>query len=324
MSANPDTAIRDRAIQWHLRLQTADDTEWSAFAQWLEEDPRHNDAYEMVADADEELSITLPHLERETTRIEANENELAAEFELVESGPRSMLSRYRWSAMAASVAVASLLGIAVLQSGPDLYEISTANGETRVVSLDGGSQIALNGGTRITLDRENARFAQLDQGEAHFTVSHNPADPFTVHVAGQEIVDVGTIFNVVHAKDTISVGVVEGAVQYRGNSTRLTLQQGETLSVAPDGSLSQSRRDASAIGGWTRDMLQYDGASYQMLADDLQRSLGIPVSLDSGMAGRSVTGVIQTDGNQVAVRKRMELLLGVTIEVTPEGWKIKP
>ena len=325
MSGDPEVLIRDRAIAWHLQLQTADDTEWLAFTQWLEEDPRHNDAYEMVADADGQLDADFALLRREPVEpyTDRSQGEYD-EFEALEAVQAGRFSRYRWPAVAASVAVAGLLGISVLLNGSDRYEISTSNGETRAVILDDGSQIALNGDTRITLDHDDARFAELDYGEAQFTVVHDPSDPFTVHVAGQDIVDVGTIFNVVHAGGIVSLGVADGAVQYRGKSSNVTLRQGETLVVAPNGNIRHGRRDAAAIGGWTRKMLQYDGARYQIMADDLQRSLGVEVSVDPALSERIFTGVIQTNGNKMAVRKRIETLLGVTIEVTPEGWKIEP
>jgi transmembrane sensor len=56
----------------------------------------------------------------------------------------------------------------------------TGPGERRIVALDPGTQLVLNGSTSLTFDRGDARFSSLAPGEALFRVRHDSAHPFTL------------------------------------------------------------------------------------------------------------------------------------------------
>src|SRR6185436_8428609 len=103
------------------------------------------------------------------------------------------------------------------------YEVATAAGEQRSVPLGDGSVVALNGGTRLILDRRNPRFAELAAGEATFTIRHDSAAPFVVAAGEHRIHDLGTAFNMVHEGDRLVVEVIEGAVRYDPHAAAISL-----------------------------------------------------------------------------------------------------
>ena len=133
-----EQTMRDAAIAWHLRLTDGSDADWGGFADWLEADPRHNDIYEAVCDADLALEPAV-----EIAREAPAEVEVDPFPEMAQLRPAR---RWMWPAMAASVAFAALgtwAGSGLLSSD---YSVRTAPGETRTFALSDGTRIVLNGG----------------------------------------------------------------------------------------------------------------------------------------------------------------------------------
>jgi transmembrane sensor len=82
------------------------------------------------------------------------------------------------------------------------------------LTLADGSTVELNHGGKIETDFTAAtRRVRLVRGEAHFTVTKNPARPFIVEAGGVAVRAVGTAFDVRHATGAVEVLVTEGKVQ---------------------------------------------------------------------------------------------------------------
>jgi transmembrane sensor len=143
--------MQAEAIAWHLRLRDGGAEDWDSFTQWLEADPARAKAYDAVALADAEITAEA------FPPVAANDD-----WQDGRQGRRA-----RWGAALAALVALVLLGwLAVpwLSPAADRYDIATAAGQQRTVALGDGSAIAMNGGTRIVLDRNNARFAELVSG----------------------------------------------------------------------------------------------------------------------------------------------------------------
>ncbi|WP_198045975.1 FecR family protein [Novosphingobium aquimarinum] len=324
MSAKPDRAMAEQAIAWHLRLADADENAWAEFAEWLNADPAHNSAYEAVVDGDARMfplleKASFPEAEEDQRGPEPTDAEVARAYHSGGSAVRR--NPWRWGAIAASIAVAGLIGIQQF-SLDDTYPIETSVGEMRTISLADGSEIQLNGDTRIVLDKNDSRSVKIAQGEARFAVKHDDADPFTVVAGEQRLVDIGTVFNVVRTDGQLRVGVAEGAVQYEGNARIVRLRAGDTLAADEGGNVEISRSPVAWIGSWTAGKLVYDQTSLQQVADDLSRSVGISLDLPPRMRSRSFSGVIQTNGDRDAVRTRLEELIGEKIIADGTRWSV--
>lgn len=79
--------------------------------------------------------------------------------------------------------------------------------------LDDGSTLELNtaSSARVRFTAAERR-VELESGEAHFEVAHDPARPFVVSAGGVTVRAVGTAFNVRFASGAVEVTVTEGWV----------------------------------------------------------------------------------------------------------------
>lgn len=313
MAEATDEHIHDEAILWHLRSAAPDFDDWQSFAEWLEANPRHNAAYEAVADADRGLDriVDLAPQSRPS-----NDDHARDDIEMV--APRR---NWRFAAMAATI-VLIVAGSWVTYGRIDgTYSVATAPGEMRTVALADGTRIALNGATRLLLDRNDPRHAELKSGEAKFAVHHDSANPFRLIIDDQQIVDVGTVFNVQKSSRALRVEVAEGAVRFEDGDVRLRLNAGDTLQANGD-SIVEGNRPVTAIGTWVEGRLVYRQQPLVDVVGDLSRARGVAIELGPDLSARTFTGVIQLEGDQETVRRRFAQLLGLRVSRTSDGWSI--
>jgi transmembrane sensor len=203
--------------------------------------------------------------------------------------------------------------------------VATGAGQQRIVPLGDGSAAALNGATRLILDRRNPRFAELAAGEATFTVRHDSADPFIVAAGEHRIHDVGTAFNVVHEGGRLTVEVIEGEVNVDPRRAAISLTAGQTLALREeDGRPLVGRRDPGTIAGWRRGQLSYRGAPLETVTRDLARSLGAEVSVDPAVATLPFTGSVRVAGGAEAVLTGFAATVGMEARRDGAGWRIGP
>lgn len=314
MSERNFDELRETATAWHLRLETATEEDWLAFTDWLEADPAHNLAYEQVLAEEDDMAVVLTAARFPEPMEEAQSEEAAT------ANLRS--GRWKWGALAASIVAAAVLAFQLVPLDTS-YAIETAAGETRTIALEDGGKIALNGSTRLLLDREDPRAAELVAGEALFTIVHDASDPFVLTVGEDRLVDVGTVFNVTSEKAWLRVGVSEGAVRFEGGRDGVLLKPGDVLVVDTSGARVTNRSVAS-IGSWTDGALVYEGAPLAEVAADLSRATGVPIAVSADLRARSFSGVIQTTGDASAIAARAAALLEVSIAKTQDGWTLEP
>lgn len=306
---NDKEGLEEQAVAWVIRLRDGGAQDWEEFARWLEADPAHNRAYEEAALLDAEMEALPRTPSRPILPVEAP----------ARPGWTARRSVIGWGIAAALVGAIGLS--ATLRSGDSLYAVATGAGERRSVALADGSRIDLNGQTRLVLDRDNPRFARLDQGEALFTVVHDESRPFRVESGDARLVDLGTVFNVEREADgAIEVQVAEGAVRYSDDEERLDLRAGMTVRKARGGRAVVGARTADAVVGWREGRLTFSNASFGDVAEDLSRNLGVPVIADPAVAGRRFSGVIVLDRDPQRVLRRAAALLEVNAHQQGDGW----
>ena len=304
----------DEVTGWHVRLSnpaaTAED--WASFTEWLEVDPANAEAYDSLALCDAELSDALKASKLDT--LLAQNDDVAL--------PSPWYRRGGVLALAASAAVALLVSPAYI-SGRDLKTYETVPGEMREIVLTDGSQIAMNGGTRLQLVGKTGRFARLEAGEAMFIIKHDAANPFVVETTGSTLRDMGTSFNVRQEDDQLDVTVATGAVQYNPRQEAVTVTAGNRLQVSRTRPVPIiSKAEPGSVAGWREGNLTYHDAPFKSIATDLTRSLGVPVSVSSEVANRRFTGVIRVDRDSRLFFNRLEPLLGVRVRHTAQGWQL--
>jgi transmembrane sensor len=314
MASDAPRDVLDEAIAWHLRLQTATGEDWDAFVAWLEADPSRSDAYD---------------------RVEAGHAAMTAEVFPPAPVPRPVAAndeaprgRRIWPWATAFAAFAAILLVAFVSlpmlRGPDRYEIVTRPGEQREVVIADGSSAMLNGGTRLILDRNDPRHAELASGEATFTVRHDDAHPFTVVSGDHQVQDVGTVFNLISDHGDFSVEVIDGAVLYNPANEAVSLTAGQTLTRASGGQAVVARADPQAMAGWRRGRLSYAGTPLRRVASDVSRTLGVPVAVGGTAAGLPFTGSIRIQRDPAATIGDLASSVGLRARRTGTGWTIEP
>jgi transmembrane sensor len=296
------------AIAWHIRLRDGGAADWDAFVRWLEADPARSAAYDLVALADAAITAEA------VARSAANDDE--------EEGRWS--ARRRWATGFAAVAALFLLGLIAipwLTAGPDRYEVATAAGRHRTAPLGDGGSVQLNGATRLVLDRNDPRYAELVTGEATFSVRHDSTHPFVVVAGDHRVQDAGTTFNLIRDRGRFSVAVIEGSVVYDPDGAAVPLAAGQTLRAHQAGRPVVGREDPQAMTGWQRGQLSYRAAPLAIVAGDLSRSLGVEVAVDRDLMALPFTGSIRVDRDAVA---SLASTLGLQARRTGDSWLIEP
>lgn len=298
--------IRDEAAAWHVRLGgDAAPADWEAFTAWLEADPAHLAAYDLISLADAALD-DLPLAPAAPMPAHAE--------------PPRRPGRRAFLAWGGAAVAATLVGAIALVPGGGTYEIVTGPGERRVIALDEGSRIEVNGDSRLMLDRGDVRFARVERGEALFTVVHDDARPFRVEAGEARLIDLGTVFNVLHDGARTEVAVSEGEVEWRRADARVNLTPGMALSQRGSENPVVSRPAVATIGGWREGRLSYSAARYDAVAADLARNLGTRVAIDDAAAARTFSGVIVIDRDPDVTLRRAGALLELHARRDGGGW----
>jgi transmembrane sensor len=175
-----------------------------------------------------------------------------------------------------------------------MREVFALNGQRTSVTLDDGTRISLNGGSRVRYAVSNGdRDVYLD-GEAFFDVKHDPARAFRVHAKRGVIRDIGTRFSVraYSTQPNIEVAVVEGIVALSADSgsASVELRAGD-LGVVPAAGDPTVAHLASLdrYVGFANGSLVLDGAALRDAASQLEHWYGVSVSVDdTALAKRPV------------------------------------
>jgi len=301
--------MADEALLWVIRTRDPDFTDWEAFTLWLESDAGNAKAYDAVMAQDAALAALVPTA---TPGVPSAANDTGV------PPPR----RWRWiagSAVAAGLVATLSLG---LFSRADIYTVTTEPGETRVVALEEGTRVEMNGATTMRFDRKDARFAALDSGEAAFTVRHDARDPFRVTVGDAVFEDAGTIFNIVREGNATRIGVSEGEVVYNPDAEAISLKAGRALTQDVNG-LQIMNIDAQSVASWREGRLVYANAPVEQVAQDIARSLDVSLTTTPGARARRFTGTIRIDRDPVRFFRDAAPLMGLSARRQGTGWVLK-
>jgi transmembrane sensor len=293
-STAPDTieqaAIDAAAAEWFTRRRAGqgpetavpvrDPKEEQTFQTWLDADPRHQEAYQLMVRTFDDI---LWSIQSSTPADEAPVTR------------RSLaINGYLTAIVAVAIVAIGGYGLVV----PQFRVKSTGIGETRTVVLDDGSEIRLSAKSAVDVRYDRGeRHIILKYGEAYFNVAHDAGRPFHVTVGDMDVRDIGTRFDINRRTASVEVSVMEGQVevtatkgiqaQVAQNQARPTLLgTGDTLRVAPfqhGGKLAvwQVRKTDMTAQGDTGESgrMIYDDAPLGDIVDDINRYYAPGVTL---------------------------------------------
>lgn len=312
-------AIRELAIDWLIRQR--DDAmsaeEWDSFSDWLAADERHSLTFEKLAVADASLDGLADQIsQRIDTPAEpvspppaANDNPLR-----------------RFAPLWGGAIVATLIGALVLlrpADSPAFRHIETAPGEQRVVALQDGITMLLNGASEVEVAKD-APTVRLARGEAAFEITSVEPSPLRVEVADLVLVDHGTVFDVILDERSVRVAVAEGAVGVDYSAGSIRVNAGQQIEKALDGqTLIRRSIDNDAVLGWREGQLEFANAPVSQVVADVGRNLGLQVAVSDRLSSRQLTGVVHLEGDEQQVLADLAALLGSKARKVENGWRIE-
>jgi transmembrane sensor len=301
-----DPTIEDAALTWVIRVRDPDFDDWDELTAWLENDTEHREAFDSLCRLDQDIAQIMPQRS-------------ASDFSAIQPALRR---RSIVRGGFAAGAVAAMLAVGVFIAAPSTYAVETGPGERRAIALADGTHVALNGSTRIRVDKENPRHVILEQGEAAFTVRHDDRARFAVRVGDDVFEDAGTVFNVLKTSQMVEVSVAEGVVIHNPKTAATRLAPGRAIRIQ-----TKSRRQEllevspASVGTWRRNQLVYNNDEIGRVASDIARATGAAVEPAPDVAGLRFTGTIQLDRDTNQLMPRLAPVLGVKANRTKDGWQ---
>jgi len=253
---------------------------------------------------------------------EALRERVASREALLAEG-KAMTARRRKAGKAAKASLLSLLlagSLWWLDPAWQTEQVQVAVGAQREWVLADGSQVLLDSGSRLRIERRlRSRQLELVEGQARFTVVHADA-PFIVRSQGVQVRDIGTVFDVRSDVRGVRVGVLEGEVEVgsgHGNVQRLLAGQQLLAAAGELGAVQAVATDA--LSAWRSSVLRFDGTPLRDAIVDLQRYSKLPLRLaDQRTGDLRLSG--EFDSRQVqALLQQLPAVLSVSVVRAPDG-----
>ena len=216
MSTNSMT-INQEACGWIAKMHDADLSVEQAeqLRQWMAQSLAHKQELKRMAQRWDELNVltelAVPLVPDAIAADNSQRSPVAA------SGFFETLSNtFNGSVLASAAVLVLVVGLVLTLPGNPIVNTqtyTTAIGEQRKVILSDSSVVQLNTNSVVVVSyTASERGIHLQQGEAHFTVSHNPQKPFLVRAGNGIVRAVGTAFSVRLYEHSVDVIVTEGRV----------------------------------------------------------------------------------------------------------------
>lgn len=163
---------------------------------------------------------------------------------------------------------------------PIMTSIVVENGNRRNITLDDGTKVHLDAGSKITYPNkfDNESREVILNGEAYFEVAHNPEKPFIVHAKNARVEVLGTKFNIRAWEESnkVNVAVVQGKVSLEPekniSNEKVFLTKGLASSISEIGKLSIPQKvDIEKELGWMHNEISFQNASLVEVLSQIKR-----------------------------------------------------
>ncbi|RFM31334.1 FecR family protein [Chitinophaga silvisoli] len=184
--------------------------------------------------------------------------------------------------------------IAIKNIRPDtIYQSKSLEWNTLTVPPKQDYHIELADGTEVHLNASSTlRFPFIFpgktrevylEGEAYFTVAHNPERPFIVHTGTTSVIALGTAFNVnSYDNNTVTTSLVQGIVVTDvGDSLDVTLKPGFEAIYHPGERFKVKRFDETVTLGWREGVYRFRNRPMEELRPVLQRWFGLKLDFSA-------------------------------------------
>jgi transmembrane sensor len=240
--------------------------------------------------------------------------------------------------LSSSVLAVFGLAVGVYWYNPEYkqFNVETIKGEQSIYVLSDGSKIHLNTDTEITvIEKIRSREIMMKQGEANFTVAHSAHKitqyfdrSFKVHAGDMEILDIGTVFNVLKHNDTdatVSVEQGEVAVKIKNSADEmLHLFQGQMLSNNKNKLGSIQKLDLEMINAWQSGEISFKQTRLINAIESFKRYSDFDVDIQNQqIKNLEISGLFKAKNYQQFMQV-LPVLSNIKVEkITDKKWIIK-
>ena len=322
----------------YIHFETTDFVNDSDFRRWVRSDNKDDQRFweaflldypEKSIDIDNARSIleaitTHFDVEVKDGEVDSSYRDLKARISSVK--PKTAVVSMRHWLVRIAAAVILLVGITLfLQIDPFAKETSyvTEFGEQLEFELPDGSQVVLNGNSRLTMGdwgKENREV--FLEGEGYFKVSKDLVDSakFTVHANGLDVVVLGTQFNVNSRNDLTEVALEEGSIKLDfkdADNKAMDLVPGDVVQyTVPEKKVTHSKTQTVQYTSWKDGTLMFKEEFLSDVFKDLSDIYGIQYQLQSqDLISRKITGGLPLKNLELAL-ETLRSLYGLKIEFT--------
>ncbi len=296
-------------IQTHRALQN-----------WLDADPRHQQAYTAM--------------QHSLAALGQDHDFLSALYPVEKLSPEKGRTNRTWR-NPAPLAIAAMLLLSIFGAG--LYQFfsqagdvySTDIAEVRNIRLADGSILTLGAHSEVTVHySELERKVALNRGEAFFNIMKAPNQPFSVGVGDITVKVLGTRFDVRKGAEETRVAVEDGSVEvayplspantYETEKNLLTAGK-QLVHRQSAAGLQTELSDTHTPGAWRQGRLIYINASLAEIIADINRYYKGQVSLDSEeLANLRFTSVFRTNEIDELI-ETLTVQLPIQMTKAPDG-----
>lgn len=306
--------IEQQAAAWVVRCDRGlTPAEQDDFSQWLATDPRHG----------AQLARHRRHWQRLDKLVQWRpECSAQPNPDLLAPPPRPRLRWFLPVSLSLAAAAAVFVAATVWRpAAPQAHQpsITTASPHGQRVLPD-GSIVELNRGAVVTVHYiDGERRVRLEEGEAHFTVTKDPARPFIVTARGFDVRALGTAFNVRLEDKAVEVLVTEGHVQVGSPPPsptapesqrahppepplipRLEAQQRAVVSLLPQPEppriATLTPGEIARVLSWQHRLLNFTAAPLAELVAEFNRRNAVQlVLIDSELAAMRISATFRSD-----------------------------
>ncbi len=191
-----------------------------------------------------------------------------------------------------------------------LNNIATPKGGQYQVSLPDGTKVWLNAASSLSYPASftGAKREVNLLGEAYFEVSKNAEKPFVVHTRGQEVMVLGTHFNVnaYEDDDETKTTLVEGSVKVRMmNSSAAVLLRPGQQALFESNQLSVAPVDVTEAIAWKEGQFLFQDEDIKSIMRKIARWYDVEVVYAPGISDKRIGGNISRSKPLSAVLKTL-------------------
>ncbi|WP_159978900.1 MULTISPECIES: FecR family protein [unclassified Novosphingobium] len=311
-----DQEHEDAALWVARHMSNAVDA--AAFAQWQAGAPGRRDKFEVL------WASCMDEAVADGARLYEWRKEKRRRMPTARSGTR----RFAIGALAAACLAVLALSWPQLQFAmTPAQTYATTAGEVRSVTLADGTEVTLNGATRIRARiANNRREIALEAGEALFDVTHDKHRPFTVSAGPGQVTVLGTRFDLAVNAGRVDLAVERGLVRFEASEghTAPVLVPASHRSALIGGRVGDAARfEAASVSDWREGWLQVSDMPLAQLIPRLQRWTSRTITVaDEALLEKRVAGRFRLSEPGV-VLDNLGALYGFRVRQTGQGYVLE-